>query len=563
MPQQPDFRELFEATPGLYLVLSPELQIVAVNDAYCRATMTRREDIVGRHLFDVFPDNPDEIDATGVNNLRASLDRVARFKRPDKMAIQKYDIRRPEEQGGGFEERHWSPLNIPALGAKNELKWIIHRVEDVTELVRLTVADEQQRAYAREQVAVIEQLRAANETLAQQMEANERLQEQLQQAVKMKAVGQLTGGVAHDFNNLLTVILGNADALVDQLKDNDRLRLLAELTRRAAERGAELTNRMLAFARQQPLEPSAIDADKLITAMDGLLRRTLREDHEIKIVQRSGLWPTMVDPSQLESALLNLAINARDAMPEGGKLTIETTNAYVDDSYATLHDEVTPGHYTLISVSDTGCGMSRETMARAFEPFYSTKGVGKGTGLGLSMVYGFAKQSGGHVKLYSEVGHGTTIKLYLPRADVVAAESATVVGKECGGSETVLVTEDDDMVRSHVALMLRELGYTVIVSSNGPEALAIIDSGVPFDLLLTDVIMPGGMTGRALAEEATKRRPGLKVLYMSGYSENAIVHHGRVDAGVHLLRKPYRRSELALKVRQVLDMDTSTAARTL
>jgi CheY-like chemotaxis protein len=319
----------------------------------------------------------------------------------------------------------------------------------------------------------------------------------------------------------------------------------------------------LAFARQQPLEPSAIDADKLITAMDGLLRRTLREDHEIKIVQRSGLWPTMVDPSQLESALLNLAINARDAMPEGGKLTIETTNAYVDDSYATLHDEVTPGHYTLISVSDTGCGMSRETMARAFEPFYSTKGVGKGTGLGLSMVYGFAKQSGGHVKLYSEVGHGTTIKLYLPRADVVAAESATVVGKECGGSETVLVTEDDDMVRSHVALMLRELGYTVIVSSNGPEALAIIDSGVPFDLLLTDVIMPGGMTGRALAEEATKRRPGLKVLYMSGYSENAIVHHGRVDAGVHLLRKPYRRSELALKVRQVLDMDTSTAARTL
>jgi signal transduction histidine kinase/ActR/RegA family two-component response regulator len=557
MPQPPDFRELFEATPGLYLVLSPELRIVAVNDAYCRATMTRREDIVGRHLFEVFPDNPAEVGATGVSNLRASLERVVRFKRPDKMAIQKYDIRRPDEQGGGFEERHWSPLNIPVLGARNELKWIIHRVEDVTELVRLTVADEQQRAYAREQMAVIEQLRAANEKLAQQMEANQRLQDQLQQAVKMKAIGQLTGGVAHDFNNLLTVILGNAETLVDQLQDNARLRVLAELTQRAAERGAELTHRMLAFARQQALEPRATDANKLVAGMDAMLRRTLGEDQEIEIVQRAGLWPAMVDPSQLESALLNLAINARDAMPNGGRLTIETANAHVDEDYAAVHDEVTPGQYTLISVSDTGCGMSRETMARAFEPFYSTKGVGKGTGLGLSMVYGFAKQSGGHVKLYSEVGSGTTVKLYLPRADATAVESAAAVDEERGGSETVLVAEDDEMMRGHVTRILRDLGYNVIVSSNGPEALAIIDSGVAFDVLLTDIVMPGGMSGRALADAAARRRPGLKVLYMSGYSENAIIHHGRLDPGVHLLRKPYRRRELATKLRRVLEQDAT------
>jgi signal transduction histidine kinase/CheY-like chemotaxis protein len=558
----PDFRTLFEATPGLYLVLSPALKIVAVNDAYCRATMTKRESIVGRHLFEVFPDNPDEAGATGVNNLRSSLERVLRIKGPDKMAIQKYDIRRPDDQGGGFEERHWSPLNIPVLDGRNEIRWIIHRVEDVTELERLTAADERQRAHVREQVTTIEQLRAANEKLAQQKDANERLQEQLQQAVKMKAIGQLTGGVAHDFNNLLTVILGNAEALVDQLRDNDRLRVLAELTQAAAERGAELTNRMLAFARQQALEPQAIDANKLIAGMDALLRRTLGEDQEIQIVRRAGLWPTMVDPSQLESALLNLAINARDAMPNGGKLTIETANVHVDDEYAAAHDEVTPGQYTLISVSDTGCGMSPETVARAFEPFYSTKGVGKGTGLGLSMVYGFAKQSGGHVKLYSEVGNGTTVKLYLPRADAMAVEAAAAVAiDERGGSETVLVAEDDDMVRAHVARMLRELGYTVILATNGPEALAIVESNVAFDVLLTDVIMPGGMSGRVLADSAVLRRPGLKVLFMSGYSENAIVHHGRLDPGVQLLRKPYARRELAMKLRRVLDQETGTAVK--
>jgi len=308
----------------------------------------------------------------------------------------------------------------------------------------------------------------------------------------------------------------------------------------------------LAFARQQALEPQAIDVNKLISGMDALLRRTLGEDQEIEIVRRADLWPTMVDPTQLEAAVLNLAINARDAMPKGGKLTIETANAHVNDEHAT-HEDVQPGRYTLISVSDTGHGMSPETMTRAFDPFYTTKGVGKGTGLGLSMVYGFAKQSGGHVKLCSEVGSGTTVKLYLPRADVVAVDAPAQTADEPGGSETVLLAEDDDMVRSHVALMLRDLGYTVILASNGREALSIVESGVAFDMLLTDVIMPGGMNGRELAERAGALRPGLKVLFMSGYSENAIVHNGRLDAGVQLLHKPYRRRELAAKLRQVLD----------
>jgi len=551
LQQALDFRELFEHTPGLYLILSPDFHIIAVNDAYARATLTTRESIVGRHLFDVFPDNPDDVSATGVSNLRASLERVLRFKRPDKMAIQKYDVRRPED--GGFEEKHWSPLNIPVLGPRNEVKFIIHRAEDVTELVRLAASDEQQRAHVRELGNAIEELRRANESVAQQMEANERLQAQLQEAVKMRAIGQLTGGVAHDFNNLLTVILGNAEVLADELRSDPRLRALAEMTQSAAERGAELTNRMLAFARQQALEPRAIDANKLIAGMDGLLRRTLGEDQEIEVVRRAGLWPTMVDPSQLESALLNLAINARDAMPKGGKLTIETANAHVDDEYAASHDEVKPGQYTMISISDSGEGMSRETMERAFEPFYTTKGVGKGTGLGLSMVYGFVKQSGGHVKLYSEIGNGTTVKLYLPRADAVEAEAVTAAASERGGSETVLVTEDDDMVRAHVGRMLRDLGYTVIMASNGPEALKIVDSGAAFDVLLTDVIMPGGMNGRELADAAAVRRPGLKVLFMSGYTENAIVHHGRLDPGVQLLHKPYRRRDLAAKLRRVID----------
>lgn len=383
------------------------------------------------------------------------------------------------------------------------------------------------------------------------VETNERLR----QSQKLEAVGQLTGGVAHDFNNLLTVILGNAELLSEQLTDQQQLRMLAEMTATAAERGAELTNRLLAFSRRQPLDPQNVNLSKLIQNMDSLLRRTLRENIDIETVYARGLWLSEVDPGQLEGALLNLAINARDAMPEGGKLTIETANTLLDQTYADGHDEVLPGQYVMISVSDTGTGMTPEVAWRAFEPFFTTKQIGKGSGLGLSMVFGFAKQSGGHVKIYSEIGEGSTVKLYLPRA--LSADNTVYDGHLApqaeGGKENILLVEDDPLVREHVTGQLRALGYQVHVARHADEAHDILKLLSNIDLLFTDVVMPGSMNGRELSDLARQLRPGIKVLFTSGYTENAIVHHGHLDRGVHLLNKPYRRQELAAKVRKVLD----------
>lgn len=383
-------------------------------------------------------------------------------------------------------------------------------------------------------------------------------EEKLQQAEKLKAVGQLTGGVAHDFNNLLTVILGNADILTEELRNNRNLLPLAEMTRSAAERAAELTKRLLAFARRQPLNPKTIDVNKLISGFETLLRRTLGEQISIELVQGAGLWKAQIDPSQLESALLNLAINSRDAMPSGGRLTIETTNAHIDDNYASQHEEVSPGQYILIAVSDTGEGIPKDLISRVFEPFFTTKEVGKGSGLGLSMIYGFIKQSGGHVKIYSERGEGTTVKLYLPRAkdesQTVAFDNAALV-EPPHGKETILLVEDDDMVRSHVRNQLIELGYTVIDAADAAEAIASFEKGQHIDLLFTDIVMPGGVNGRKLADRLRARAPELKVLFMSGYTENAIVHHGRLDPGVFLLNKPFRKQDLARKVRQVFESE--------
>jgi PAS domain S-box-containing protein len=378
-----------------------------------------------------------------------------------------------------------------------------------------------------------------------------RTEEQLRQSQKMEAVGQLTGGLAHDFNNLLTVILGNSDILVDDLRDNPGLRDLVEMTRTAAERGAELTQSLLAFSRRQALEPQSLDLNKLISDMEGLLRRTLGAQIEIQLVQGAALWQATVDPTQLESAVLNLAINARDAMPSGGRLIIETANAYLDEA----HDDAIPGEYVLISVSDTGTGMSPEVMARAFDPFFSTKGVGKGTGLGLSMVYGFVKQSDGHIGVASELGRGTSFKLHLPRslaAQAAEIQSTADVLQDPTGTETILLVEDDDLVRRHGEMLLQGLGYHVLSAHNGHAALEMLESGQHVDLLFTDVVMPG-MGGRQLADAVAKLRPSLKVLFTSGYNNEAIVHDGRLDSGVHLLRKPYRRRELALKLRQLID----------
>ncbi|TXL68776.1 PAS domain-containing hybrid sensor histidine kinase/response regulator [Zeimonas arvi] len=381
------------------------------------------------------------------------------------------------------------------------------------------------------------------------------LDERLRQSQRLEAIGQLTGGIAHDFNNLLTVIIGNSEMLCEELADQPSRKQLADMTAAAAERGAELTNRLLAFARRQPLEPRPIDVNRLVAGMDGLLRRTLSEDIEIEFVRAAGLWIAEVDGAQLESALLNLVINARDAMPDGGRLTIETGNASLDEEYAAMHGELVPGQYVMVSVSDTGTGMPPDVVARAFDPFFTTKEAGKGSGLGLSMVYGFVKQSGGHVRIYSEQGEGTTARLYLPRVKAgsidqpAPARGAGVIG----GGEHILVVEDDDLVREHLIAQLRGLGYRVTGASAGRAALAELERNADIDLLFTDVVMPGGMNGRQLADTARARWPALKVLFTSGYTENAIVHHGRLDRGVHLLSKPYRRGELAAKLRRVLD----------
>ncbi|MCW5771110.1 MAG: response regulator [Rhodospirillaceae bacterium] len=379
-------------------------------------------------------------------------------------------------------------------------------------------------------------------------------EERLLQAQKMEAIGQLTGGIAHDFNNLLTVLMGGAELLAERLENNPPLKRQAETMVGAAQRGATLTARLLAFARRQPLAPSALDVNRLLADMDGLMRRAIGEHIEIELVRGAGLWPAQADRAQLETAILNLAVNARDAMPGGGRLTIETANAHIDRSYAEGHADLAPGQYVMIAVTDTGMGMPPDIVARAFEPFFTTKDVGKGTGLGLSMVYGFAKQSGGHAKIYSEPGKGTTVRLYLPRAAGEAMpEQRPTVSSVPGGSERILVVEDDPDVRAHAEQQLCALGYAVSSAESGPAALRLLQRGDEFDLLFSDIVMPGGMNGRELAEAARKLRPQLKILFASGYAENAVIRNGDLAHGVAMLQKPYRREDLAARVRAALD----------
>jgi PAS domain S-box-containing protein len=416
-----------------------------------------------------------------------------------------------------------------------------------------------------EQHAAEDTLRRLNELLekrvAAEVERRMAAEEALRQSQKMEAIGQLTGGIAHDFNNILHVILGNLDALrrlattgSDRIARSEFERFVASAAR-GAERAATLTQRLLAFGRRQPLSPAPIDVNRLVAGMSDLLHRTLGEAISVETVLGGGLWRTVADANQLESALLNLAVNARDAMPAGGKLTIETANAYLDEAYA-AHQEVEAGQYVMIAVSDTGKGMTRDVMGKAFEPFFTTKLVGQGTGLGLSQVYGFVKQSGGHVKLYSEPGDGTTVKLYLPR---LAPETPPY---DEGGMErhlpagtnelSILLVEDDPDVRANAIEMLRELGYGVFAVADGPSALRLLETHPNVALLLTDVGLPGGLNGRQLAGEARRRRPELRVLFTTGYARNAIVHHGRLDPGVELITKPFSLSSLGAKLRQVL-----------
>jgi signal transduction histidine kinase/ActR/RegA family two-component response regulator len=380
------------------------------------------------------------------------------------------------------------------------------------------------------------------------------LERQLQQAQKMEAVGQLTGGVAHDFNNLLAVILGNLDMLQEAV-DDPKIRALADAAMRATQRGSELTQRLLAFSRRQMLQPEIIDINVLVSGMVDLLARAIGEDIQVRTDLSPVSLCAKVDPGQLENSLLNLAVNARDAMPDGGALTLETSDVVLDSQYAERSPDVTPGSYVMLAVSDTGTGMPPEVALRAFEPFFTTKEVGKGSGLGLSMVYGFVKQSGGHVTIYSEPGHGTTVKIYFP---LVAGESAKPMAVDdanipLGQGETVLVVEDDPDVRDLAIALLRQLGYTVIEASDGHKALALLADNPEIDLLLSDIVLPRGMSGAALAERVHKKRPNMPVLYMSGYAADSVIKRGIIDRGAKLISKPFRKAEIARKVHQALE----------
>ena len=798
----PDFQALFEKAPNLYMVLDPELRIVAVSDAYNRATMTTREQMVGRHLFEVFPDNPDDPDADGVSNLRASLGRVMATRKPDAMPIQHYDVQRP---GGPFEERHWSVLNSPVLGPDGDVRWIIHRADDVTEFVRLggasalsghivtrlrdadaalptgdvmglhrdllaqarllrdannffdtvienipamiavkdardlrfvllnrageettgipreeslgkndfdmfpreqaeffTAKDREVLASGKLHVIAEEEIDTrfkgkrtlttykmpvfdeagqpkylvamSNDITDQKRSAaalatsesrfsslmaaspdaviavdakgtivlaNERVREifgyepdeliglsagelspvsdetrqriakalaapsgsgarlvqdleglhnngttfpmeasfaeqrtadgsmimitirdvsarkavenQLRQALKMEAIGNLTGGLAHDFNNLLSVVIGNLDLLREELVKGSGLDELANEALTAALRGAELTRRLLAFARRQPLMPKVIDVNELIDGVTKLLVRTLGTNVEIAVKPGTDIWPVTADPVQLEACLVNLAANARDAMPRGGTLQISTDNRHLDADYVSMHPGLVAGDYTLIEVTDSGSGMPKEVLDKIFEPFFTTKTEGKGTGLGLSMVFGFMKQSNGHINVYSEEGVGTTFRLYLPRA-MTEAETASAGGEAnfaLGAAETILAVEDNPRLRALVVKQLKQLGYRTLEAEDGPSAIKLLETN-DVDLLFSDVIMPGGMSGYDLGRTARTRWPKIRVLLTSGFPEEKINGNGQPPWNMRLLLKPYRKEDLALTLREVL-----------
>ena len=416
-------------------------------------------------------------------------------------------------------------------------------------------------AMRRERELLTERDRAltAEATMRDEAERRERAEAQILHMQKLESIGQLTGGIAHDFNNMLAIVIGSLDLARRRIAgDPERLARYIDNAYDGAERAAALTARLLAFSRQQPLAPVTLDPNRLVTGMSELLQRTLGEQYMIETVLAGGLWRCFADPSQLENAIVNLAVNARDAMPEGGRVTIETANAYLDDDYARTRPEVKPGQYVMLSITDTGIGMEPEVVAKAFDPFFTTKPVGKGTGLGLSQIFGFIKQTGGHAAIYSEPGQGTTVRLYLPRDTNEVQEQrghSIATDREVPRAkpgETVLVVEDEQRVRDFSVDALRDLGYSVIAAASGAEALALLGQQPAIDILFTDVVMPE-MNGRQLAEAVARNRPDIRILYTTGYTRNAVVHNGMLDAGVAFLSKPFTVTQLGTKVRQVLD----------
>ncbi len=459
-------------------------------------------------------------------------------------------------QGGGLkwmEARH-----LVFYDAAGQASRVVGVTVDITErkrdLVRLHAFTDSLEEAVRERTRELE---AEND-------ARRLAEESLRQAQKMEAVGQLTGGIAHDFNNLLTIVLGGLDIIERQLAELghspavERVARARDMAMHGTQRAAILTSRLLAFSRQQPLAPKPLDINRIVAGACEFLTRSLGEAVSLETVLAAGLWRAHADANELENALLNMAVNARDAMPNGGKLTIETANCYLDEAYVeNVAEPVERGQYVLIAVADTGMGMDKATVERVFDPFFTTKEVGKGTGLGLSQLYGFVRQSSGHVRIYSEVGEGTTVKIYLPRyvgPERSPDETDRSAESPCAfGSETILVVEDEDALRSFTVETLSDLGYRVLEASNGTNALEVLDRGEHVDLLFTDVVMPGELNGRQLATEAVRRRPMLKVLFTTGYTRNAIIHHGRLDPGVQLIGKPFSLQDLGRKVREALD----------
>jgi PAS domain S-box-containing protein len=538
-------RRLFEQTPGFVAFLRGSQHVFELaNSAYYQ--LVGHRSIIGKSSREAFP----ELEGQGYFEL---LDQVYASGEPFVGKGMRALVQR--KAGMPLVEVYIDLVYQPVIEPDGSISGIFVQGNDITE--QKHAQNELERYQNRLEELVGERTRALEESQAA-----------LRQAQKMEAVGKLTGGVAHDFNNLLQIITGNLQLLQmdDCVSEHAQRRLATAIE--AVDRGAKLAAQLLAFARRQPLQPIVINVGRLIRNMDDLLRRVLGESIAVETIVAGGLWNTYVDPGQLENVILNMAINARDAMGGEGKLTIEAGNAMLDDQYCIAHADVAPGQYVLLAISDTGSGMSAEVMERAFEPFYTTKPEGKGTGLGLSMGYGFVKQSEGHIKIYSEVGHGSTIKIYLPRAHQAEMETPGIsTGPVIGGVETILVVEDDPDVRGTVVELLTDLGYRVLKASDGQDALAIIHSGVPIDLLFTDVVMPGPVRSPELAKRAKALLPDVEVLFTSGYTENAIVHGGRLDTGVSLLSKPYRREDLARKIRQLFAnrqqrLDAPTALNT-
>ncbi|HEY1427856.1 MAG TPA: ATP-binding protein, partial [Caulobacteraceae bacterium] len=501
---------IFVSVPDYLMVLNVagdnRFVVTDVNPAFERALNFTADTVRGRALDELLP-------AALAQRLIGHYQRVRQGGKP---VTRREDVRFPDGA------RVWESIIAPVDASDGVGERLIVSIRDITERVRA--------------------------------------QERLQESQRMEAIGQLTGGVAHDFNNLLQVIRGNLELLQRSVAGDERAELRLKNALYGAERAAQLTRQLLAFARRQPLEPKVVNLSRLVSDMADLLRRTLGESIEVETVVAGGLWNTIADPAQVESALLNLALNARDAMPSGGRLTVEITNAVLDEAYAREARDVTPGQYVMLAVTDTGEGMSDDVRARVFEPFFTTKTEGRGTGLGLSMVYGFVKQSSGHIQIYSEPGQGTTVKIYLPRSrqpEPAPPPPAPDIAIDLG--RTVLVVEDEDAVRAATLAILDELGYRCLEAADAQSALALIKSGVHVDLVFTDVVMPGPLRTRDFAQALTELRPELPILFTSGYTDNAIIHQGRLDEGVQLISKPYAKAELARRLAQLLPAETPAA----